>query len=119
MKLKYMRLPLLSIMVAASVLSGCASYRTNSSISEIKNDIAVIEGVPNIKYKELAKIEGTVKKLTLFHKDPTKEQVNVVLIEKARTVGADAVIKVTYKSGISATTYGYITASGVAIKYVD
>lgn len=58
-----------------------------------------------------------MKKLTLFHKDPTKEQANEDLIEKARLLSADAVINVTYKSGVGFTTWGYINAKGTAVKF--
>lgn len=61
----------------------------------------------------------SVKKLTVFHKDPTKEQANEALSEKARAVGADAVINTTYKSGIGFTTWGYIDANGTGVKLAD
>ena len=75
-----------------------------------------MEGDPDKKYKEIGLIEVSVKKLTVFHKDPTKEQANEALIEKARIIGADAVIKVTYESGIGFTTWGYIDAKGIGVK---
>ena len=48
-----------------------------------------------------------------------KEQANEALIEKARIIGADAVIKVTYESGIGFTTWGYIDAKGVGVKFSE
>jgi hypothetical protein len=109
--------------VAASVLSGCATYRSDSNIPSApvsaasqKVNVIVLEGVPDKKYKELGPIEVSVKKLTIFNKDPTKEQANEALIEKARIIGADAVIKVTYKSGVGFTTWGYMDAKGTGVK---
>lgn len=113
-----------SAVVATTVLSGCATYRTDSNIpsepastSKSTGDVMITEGVPDKKYREIGPIEVSVKKLTLFHKDPTKEQANEALIEKARSIGADAVIKVTYKSGIGFTTWGYIDAKGTGVKF--
>ena len=77
------------------------------------------DGLPGRKYTELGPIEVSVKKLTVFHKDPTKEQANEALIEKARSIGANAVVNVKYTSGIGFTTWGYIDAKGVGVKLVE
>ena len=117
---------ILNLVALATVLSGCATYRTDSnipsapaSVTSPKTKVVILEGVPNTKYKELGPIEVSVKKLTVFHKDPTKEQANEALTEKARIIGADAVIKVTYKSGVGFTTWGYIDAQGIAVKLAE
>ncbi|MDO9591749.1 MAG: hypothetical protein Q7I98_00980 [Erysipelotrichaceae bacterium] len=106
------------------VLSGCAGYRTNTSrtfdsTSVEKNQHVMIyeDSLPNKKYTDLGKIKAEVKKLTAFHSDPTKEQVNAVLCDKATNLGADAVINVHYKSGIGFSTWGYIEAEGNAVKF--
>lgn len=110
--------------VIAMTLTGCATYRTDSNITSVpasavssKANVLILEGIPDKKYKEIGPIEVSVKKLTVFHKDPTKEQANEALIEKARIIGADAVIKVTYESGIGFTTWGYIDAKGTGVKF--
>lgn len=106
------------------VLSGCASYRTDSNITVESTpavnpnaNVQIIEGLPDRKYTEVGPIEVSVKKLTAFHSDPTKEHANAALIERARIIGADAVIRVTYESGIGFTTWGYIDAKGVGVKW--
>jgi len=124
MNLKHKKSSLLAAIIAATALSGCATYRTDSNISSeptssaaSKTKVLILEGVPEKKYKELGPVEVSVKKLTVFHKDPTKEQANEALIEKARIIGADAVINVTYESGIGFTTWGYIDAKGTGVKF--
>lgn len=124
MNLKPKNFSLLAAVIAATALSGCVTYRTDSNITSeptsavaSKANVLILEGVPDKKYKELGPVEVSVKKLTVFHKDPTKEQANEALIEKARIVGADAVIKVTYESGIGFTTWGYIDAKGTGVKF--
>jgi hypothetical protein len=44
------------------------------------------DSLPNRKYKVIGPIEVSVKKLTIFHKDPTKEMANDALAEKARAI---------------------------------
>ena len=72
------------------VFSGC-SYRNDSNISipnnpEIQTNILITEDSLNDKSCiNIEKIDVSVKKLTAFHKDPTKEQANYVLSEKAET----------------------------------
>ena len=77
----------------------------------------VLEGdLEDKKCTVIGPIEGVVKKLSLFHKDPTKEQVDIVLIEKSKQMGADAVINVEYEDGVGFSTWGYIKAEGTAVK---
>ncbi len=124
MNFKQKNFSLIAAAIAAMALSGCAAYRTDSNITSeptssvsSKASVLILEGVPDKKYKELGPIEVSVKKFTIFHNDPTKEQANKALIEKARIIGADAVIKVTYESGIGFTTWGYIDAKGTGVKF--
>ena len=107
-----------------SFIPGCATYRTNSDVTfdstvvkKTESEIQILEqGLATGSYQSLGMIDGVVKKLTVFHKDPTKEQVNVVLIQKAQALHADAVINVTYKGGIGMTTWGYLKGEGEAVK---
>ena len=81
--------------LAITSLSGCASYRTSSNIEPSSNsktaashqiEIFLAGSSPGRPYTELQRIEVSVKKLTVFHKDPTREQANEVLSEKAALV---------------------------------
>jgi len=119
---------LLAVMIALFATSGCASYRVSSNINAesiptaertAKPVLLSEDSLPNRKYEVLGPIEISVKKLTVFHNDPTKEQANWALIEKARAIGANAVINVTYKSGIGLMTWGYIDASGTGVKLTE
>lgn len=118
---------LLAAVTVVAMISGCASYRTDSNISSesapvlsASTKVLIAEdSLPNRKYKQIGPIEVSVKKLTIFHADPTKEQANEALRERARIIGADAVINVTYKSGIGLMTWGYIDANGTGVKLTD
>ena len=116
-----------ALIVVSAVGSGCATYRTDSNITAAPSAttrtltpvLIAEDSLPKRKYKEIGPVEVSVKKLTVFNADPTKEMANDALIEKARLIGADAVIKVTYKTGIGMTTWGYIDASGTGVKLAD
>ena len=125
MKAKIYKYGFVTLMVL--MMAGCATYRTNSDISfdsTIINApktvvIITIGTIGHRKYKEIGEIEAQVKKSMAYHPDPTEEQANVVLSEKAKRLGADAVINVTYESKKSYTSWGVITARGIAVKFVE
>lgn len=98
--------------------SSATSVTTNSSTSkESRSKVLISEdSLPGRKYKEIGVIEVSVKKLTIFHKDPTKEQADEALKEKAVAIGADAVLNATYESGVGFTTWGYMDAKGTGVK---
>lgn len=123
--MKLNKIGLIILVICIATTSGCATYRTSSNIKSEPESVVdktahviITEGdLPGQKYKEIGPIEVSVKKLTVFNKDPTKEQVNEALIEKARLIGANAVINVTYKSGIGFTTWGFMDAKGTGVKF--
>jgi len=120
------KITLLIVIGITAMTSGCASYRTNSDISfettevkteKLSKEIKILEsGLDEVDYELIGVVDGIVKKLTVFHKNPTKEQVNAVLIEKASKLNADAVINVKYQSGVGVTTWGYMKGTGDAVK---
>ena len=132
--MKHFNLKIVAVGLITLTLAGCASYRTSSSgpptstsdtqtaIDATPSNVEIIvteSSMIDRNYEIIGPIEVKVSKLTAFHKDPTEEQANEALINKAREVGADAVIDVTYKSGTGFTTWGYIKANGTGIRYSD
>jgi hypothetical protein len=120
--------PIFAALVVAAAASGCASYRTDSNISNAEPPVSSTtpepiliaeDALPGRKYKALGPIEVSIKKLTVFHRDPTKDQADEALSEKARTIGANAIINVRYQRGIGLTTWGYIDATGTGAKLID
>lgn len=105
-------------------LSGCATYRNSSNVDSSgrvngtarAEQVTITEGTPQGKYVEAGFIEISIKKLTVFNADPTRDQANELLREKARAIGADAVIQVKYMNGIGLTTWGYLDAQGIGVK---
>lgn len=114
---------LVTLSILALGISGC-SYRNDSGVSIPDNlsamspsNVLVTEDSLNDKNCVTVKeIDTSVKKLTVFHKDPTKEQANFVLAEQAKKLDANAVRNVKYSSGIGLMTWGYMDAKGDASK---
>ena len=107
---------ILFLAVTILLASVCAAYRTNSEVSfettnifePDNNKIISNNSLPDRKHVSLCSVSAEVKKLTLFHKNPTKEQVDIVLAEKAKRLGADAIVNVTYKKMSGFTSWGII-----------
>ena len=70
-------------------------------------------------FEKLGRIEAVVKKNMLLFPNPKKSQVDQELIQKARVIGANAIIDLEYTGGIGLTTWGYMKASGIAVRYLD
>ena len=116
---------LLALVLATA--SGCASYRVSSNVESTSMPspsgavqiLLAEDNLPGRNYTEIGPVEVSVKKLTIFHRNPTKERTNEALMEKARALGANAVINIKYKSGIGFTTWGYMDAKGTAVKLAE
>ena len=124
--MRTVRRVILGVSVAA-ILSGCATWSTSSvdrkdPTAAVKPSdpasISLTEGDSNRRYTSLGDISVTVNKTTVFNKDPTREDVNQKLKEKAAELGADAVILVRYgEGGMSLMSWGSLEGRGRAIKY--
>ncbi len=114
---------------AATILlvSACTIYFANSEVSfeptkivaSGNNKIMSNDSLQDRKHVALCSVSANVKKLTLFHKNPTKEQVDIILAEKAKRLGADAIVNVTYKLKTGLSSWGILNASGTAIRFTD
>lgn len=118
---------------ALLLLCGCATWSTVNvenkdatpvglkNINKCAQDVIVTEAdIGDRKYKVLGDIDVKVNKTTIFHKDPTKEQVNEKLKEQAAKLGADAVILVRYGTvGVTGFSWGSLNGKGRAIAFLD
>lgn len=70
-------------------------------------------------YRVIAEIKTDVRKHTVFEKDPSVAKVYRELWERARKVGADAVVNAKYSDTLyGGWTWGRRHASGQAIKFL-
>ncbi|MDT0137743.1 hypothetical protein [Acidovorax sp. PRC11] len=123
-----------SIACLAAACTGCATWSTSNvdaSSADAKDamqtlaarspaEVRVTDGdVVDQRYVSLGDITVTVNKTTVFHPNPTREQVNEKLREKAAELGADAVIFVRYGAGgMSLVSWNSLEGKGRAIKFV-
>jgi len=76
--------------------------------------------ITDTKYEVIGDITATVNKTTVFHSDPTREQVNEKLKIEAAALGADAVILVRYgEGGVGLMTWGSLEGKGRAVKFIS
>lgn len=82
--------------------------------------VPVIAGdITDRPYRVIATIDTQVRKLTVFEKDPSQARVYRELWERARKVGADAVVNARYSETLfGGWTWGRRHASGQAIKFL-
>jgi hypothetical protein len=82
--------------------------------------VPVIAGDINDRpYRVVANIETNVRKMTVFEKDPSEAKVYRELWERARKVGADAVVNAKYGETLyGGWTWGRRHATGQAIKFL-
>lgn len=83
--------------------------------------VPVISGDVNDRpYRVVAEIRVNIAKVTYFSRDPSEARVYKELWERARKVGADAVVNARYSEAIpGGWTYGRRKASGQAIKFLS
>lgn len=96
-----------------------ASATTAKPAAKSPDQVILTESdISDRPYRSLGDIDVTVKKWTIFDKDPTREQAAQALKEKAAAMGADAVILVRYGSvGIGFTSWGQLDAQGRAVVF--
>lgn len=104
------------ILFTTMLLFGCAS----TGKMDVHPEIIITENdIPDKKYKVLDDISVTAGKTTIFHDDPTKENVNNLLKKKAAKLGADAVILVRYGTVGIGMSWGDLKGNGRAVKILD
>lgn len=70
-------------------------------------------------YRVVGEVKAGVRKATVFSKSPSQEKIYKELWERARKLGADAVVKAQYGDAhVSAFSWGKANATGTAIKFL-
>lgn len=69
-------------------------------------------------YTVVGEVKAGVRKATVFSKSPSQKKIYGELWERARKLGADAVIKASYGDAhVTAMSWGKARATGTAIKF--
>lgn len=70
-------------------------------------------------YEVLGEVKAGVRKATVFSKSPSQEKIYGELWERARKLGADAVVKAQYGDAhVSAFSWGKANATGLAVRFL-
>ena len=119
---------LMAILLCQTV-SGCSTYAMGDvkPLAQVGNgarsatnsaNIAITEGDLTRPYETLGDVDVTVNKMTIVNHDPTRENVNAALRERAATLGADAIIFARYGTvGISPLSWGSLEGKGRAVAF--
>lgn len=105
------------------LLSGCTGYRMTSNIPPSSKAMAatdypvtVTADDLDVPYEEIGPLEVVIRPPTLLNARPTQRHARLGLMQKAREIGATAVIKVTYEEQFDVVSFGHIKAQGMAVK---
>ena len=105
------------------LLSGCTGYRMTSNLPPTSADreieaypVTITEGDLDVPYEEIGPLEVVIRPASMLNAKPTQRHAQLGLVQKAREMGASAVIHVTYEEGFDVISFGHIQASGVAVK---
>lgn len=105
------------------LLWGCSGYRMTSNVPPASKDreieaypVLVTQGDLPIAYDVIGPLEVSIRPATFFGAKPTEQQARLGLMQKARELGATAVINVTYKDQFDIISWGHIDARGIAVK---
>lgn len=85
-----------------------------------ESNVPVFEGDIDRPYRVIGQVNDSLRKPFAFVPDPTKAQIFGEIWERARKMGADAVVNARF--GPTKTTlfnFGKTPISGTAIKFVD
>jgi hypothetical protein len=105
--------PLSAPAVAAQTIVAAPPHTSNF------DGFVVTEGdISDRPYTELGTVMAKAGKLTWVSRNPDRGDIDSKLRDKAREMGADAVVRVHYgPTGASLMSWGGIKGEGVAIKY--
>ena len=82
-------------------------------------DIEIYVGEPDFPFTPIRQLEAKCEAATVFSGAPTMDEVNAKLREMAAGLGANAVVRVEYKSGVSMTSWRSMKGTGLAVNRVS
>ena len=79
-------------------------------------DIEIHAGKPDFEYEPVRRVEAKCEATMAFSPAPTIEEMNGRLRSMAAKLGANAIIEVTYDSGVSMTSWKSMKGKGLAVR---
>ena len=110
-----------SVEPSASLVESTSSNLSEEELATQSEAILITtDDITDKAYRTLGDIKVTVNKTTIFHPDPTQEDVNKKLREEAAKLNADAVILVRYGTvGLSLVSWGSLDGRGRAVVFTE
>ena len=109
------------LVITLVLLSGCSGYRMTSNVPTgdpvtETYPVTISAGDLAVPYEEIGPLEVVVRPVSYFADSPTRREARLGLMQKARQMGATAVIKVTYEERFDLISMGHIAAQGIAVR---
>jgi hypothetical protein len=116
-----MKRALIAALIAAAGTQGAEAQTIVAAPPHTSNfdGFIVTEGdISDRPYTEIGTVTAKAGKLTWVSRNPDRGDIDMKLRDKARQMGADAVVRVHYEpTGASLMSWGGIKGEGVAVKF--
>lgn len=117
-----MRIALISLLSLLAIAP--ASAQSTAQAAPLVNEDVGVPVFPyditDRPYQVIGEVKAGVRKATVFSKSPSQEKIYKELWERAKKLGADAVVKAQYgDSHVTAMSWGKANATGTAVKFLS
>lgn len=117
-----MRIALVALL-SLLVVAPAAAQSTSQSEPLVNADVGVPVfpyDITDRPYQVIGEVKAGVRKATVFSKSPSQEKIYKELWERAKKLGADAVVKAQYGDAhVTAMSWGKSNATGTAVKFLS
>lgn len=117
-----MRIALVALL-SLLVVAPAAAQSTSQSEPLVNEDVGVPVfpyDITDRPYQVIGEVKAGVRKATVFSKSPSQEKIYKELWERAKKLGADAVVKAQYGDAhVTAMSWGKSNATGTAVKFLS
>ena len=117
-----MRIALVALL-SLLVVAPAAAQSTSHSEPRVNEDVGVPVfpyDITDRPYQVIGEVKAGVRKATVFSKSPSQEKIYKELWERAKKLGADAVVKAQYGDAhVTAMSWGKSNATGTAVKFLS
>lgn len=111
------------ICAALAIASAFSMFMSTAIAQSVVNEDVGVPVFPyditDRPYEVVGEVKAGVRKATVFSKSPSQEKIYQELWERARKLGADAVVKAQYGDAhVTAFSWGKANATGVAVRFL-